>query len=352
MSYSSGGVCELLGSTFTTTSSSGACTVRYDQSEEDARLRRCPQVTESVTVTAPAQKANQTIAFGTLASKTFRRSKVRAQRECVVGTDSSSQRTAAAPSVVRRCTSRPAVPARWSASQPGNASYDAGARCLQTFSIAKVSQTIAFGPLAAKTYGAADFAVAASASSGLTVAFAGERRFARQWLHGPPHGRRFLPVTASPAGDANYNAAAAVSRILQSRRTHGWKPPASCTVPKVVGERLGAAKLAIEQRRLPHREEVAFASRADLKKGIVISQSRRPGLVLPVTRRSTSSSVRDANGRLLCSSPSTRARSLPGRSCFSPRPPSRSGRRAPARAFASRSTIGSAVSGAWSLDAP
>ena len=42
----------------------------------------------------------------------------------------------------------------------------------QSFSVAKASQSITFGALAAKTYGAAPFTVSATASSGLAVSFA------------------------------------------------------------------------------------------------------------------------------------------------------------------------------------
>jgi hypothetical protein len=64
VSYSSSGVCTNVGATFTMTSGSGTCTVRYDQSG-DSNYNAATQVTESVT----AQKANQTISFGALSGK-------------------------------------------------------------------------------------------------------------------------------------------------------------------------------------------------------------------------------------------------------------------------------------------
>ena len=64
VTYSISGVCTNVGSTFTMTSGTGTCTVRYDQSG-DGNYNAAPQVTESVT----AQKANQSITFGALSSK-------------------------------------------------------------------------------------------------------------------------------------------------------------------------------------------------------------------------------------------------------------------------------------------
>src|SRR5205807_4207581 len=55
------------------------------------------------------------------------------------------------------------------ASQPGNANFNAAADVPQTFKIAKANQTITFVALANKTFGDADFNVSATASSGLSV---------------------------------------------------------------------------------------------------------------------------------------------------------------------------------------
>ena len=58
VTYSSSGVCTNSGSTFTMTSGTGTCTVKYDQAG-DGNYNPAPQVTESVTV----EKASQTISF-------------------------------------------------------------------------------------------------------------------------------------------------------------------------------------------------------------------------------------------------------------------------------------------------
>src|SRR5207247_3507379 len=66
VAYSRAGVCSNTGATYTMTSGTGTCTVKYDQAG-DSNYNAAPQVTDSVT----AQKANQTISFGTLPDKTF-----------------------------------------------------------------------------------------------------------------------------------------------------------------------------------------------------------------------------------------------------------------------------------------
>src|SRR5204862_7299998 len=57
------------------------------------------------------------------------------------------------------------------ASQPGNGDYNAAAEVNQAFGIASANQTITFAALSGKTLGDTDFAVNATASSGLSTAF-------------------------------------------------------------------------------------------------------------------------------------------------------------------------------------
>jgi hypothetical protein len=57
------------------------------------------------------------------------------------------------------------------ASQAGNGNYGAATPVVQSFSVAKASQTITFGPLPDVRLPAAPFALSATASSGLTVVF-------------------------------------------------------------------------------------------------------------------------------------------------------------------------------------
>src|SRR4029450_3146098 len=80
-------------------------------------------------------------------------------------------------------------------------------------------------------------------------------------------------VTALQPGDSNYAAAPNVSRAFSIAA-------ASCRVPKVVGKKVGAAKQTIAKRHC-RTGKVGHAYSTKHKKGVVISQSRRPGRVLP-----------------------------------------------------------------------
>src|SRR5262249_20291398 len=98
------------------------------------------------------------------------------------------------------------------ASQAGDSTYAPAADVSQTFSIAQASQTITFAPLADKTFGDPDFTVTATASSGLPVSFSasGNCTLTGATVHLTSAGS--CTITASQAGNANYSAAANVSR--------------------------------------------------------------------------------------------------------------------------------------------
>ena len=58
------------------------------------------------------------------------------------------------------------------------------------------------------------------------------------------------------------------------------KCPTPCTVPRVVGKRVASARLTIAKRHC-RTGRVGYLYSRKRKKGVVISQSRRPGRVLP-----------------------------------------------------------------------
>ena len=122
-------------------------------------------------------------------------------------------------------------------------------------------------------YGARDFRVSATASSGLPVSLASSGRCTVSGATVHLTGAGSCTVTAAQPGDANYNAAPRVSRTFSIAR-------APCRVPKVVGKRVAFAKRTIAQRHC-RTGKVGYAYSRKRKKGIVISQSRRPGRVLP-----------------------------------------------------------------------
>jgi hypothetical protein len=159
------------------------------------------------------------------------------------------------------------------ASQAGNADFNPAPDVSQTFAITKAGQTISFGPLTNKKYGAPDFRVSATASSGLPVSFAASGRCTISGATVHLSGAGSCTVIAAQPGNANYNAAPAVSRTFSIAR-------APCRVPKVVGKQVASAKRTIARRHC-RTGKVGYAYSRKRKKGTVISQSRRPGRVLP-----------------------------------------------------------------------
>jgi hypothetical protein len=98
------------------------------------------------------------------------------------------------------------------ASQPGDANYNAATSVTRNVAAAKANQSITFGALADKTFGDADFGVSASASSGLGVGFAasGDCSLSGSTVHIGGAGN--CTITASQAGNGNYSGAADVAR--------------------------------------------------------------------------------------------------------------------------------------------
>jgi hypothetical protein len=157
--------------------------------------------------------------------------------------------------------------------QPGDDVYGNATQVVETVAAQKAGQTITFGALANKAFGAPDFRVSATASSGLPVSFASSGRCTVSGATVHLTGAGSCTVTAAQAGDANYNAAPGVSRTFSIARVR-------CTVPKVVGKRVAPAKRTIARRHC-RTGKVGYAYSRKRKKGIVLSQSRRPGRVLP-----------------------------------------------------------------------
>ncbi len=99
------------------------------------------------------------------------------------------------------------------ASFAGDSGYTASSGSA-SLTVNKADQTITFGALADKTYGDADFGVSASASSGLSLSFAasGNCTVSGSTVH--ITGAGSCTITASQAGDSNYNAAPNVPRTF------------------------------------------------------------------------------------------------------------------------------------------
>jgi hypothetical protein len=85
-----------------------------------------------------------------------------------------------------------------------------------------------------------------------------------------------------PSGLSRVTAIAA--SIAQSLALVEPMTPAPCRVPKVVGTRVASAKRTIAKRHC-RTGKVGYAYSRKRKKGIVISQSRRPGRMLPASSK-------------------------------------------------------------------
>jgi hypothetical protein len=271
VSFAGSGSCTVNGSTVHLTGP-GSCTVTASQ-PGDASFNAAPAVAQSFSIT----KANQSIAFGALGGKTFGDADV-----ALTATASSGLPVAFAASgtctvngVTLHITA--AGSCNVTASQPGNASYNAAADVAQTIAVAKRAQTITFRALASKKFGAPNFTVSATASSGLPVAFAagGKCTVSGKTVHLTGAGK--CTIIASQSGNANFNAAASVSRAFKIA-------PPQCNVPRVKGKLLAAAKSAIKQRHC-RTGKVTYAFSKTIKKGRVVSQSRRPGRILPANTK-------------------------------------------------------------------
>jgi hypothetical protein len=267
VTFSSTGTCTNNGATFTVTSGTGTCSVSYDQAG-NGNYNPAPQITESVN----AQRAGQTITFGVLAAKTF------GDADFAISASASSG-LAVSFAASGNCTISGATmhitgagSCTVTASQAGNANVNAATEVAQSFSIGKAAQTITFAALPNKTFGAPDFTVHATASSGLAVFFAasGSCSVNGTVVHLKSAGT--CTLTASQSGNADYNAANSVVRTFKVLRS-------PCSVPSVVGKKLAAAKTSITKKHC-RIGNVGYAYSTKVAKGHVVSQSRRAGQVL------------------------------------------------------------------------
>ena len=166
--------------------------------------------TNSLTVA----KASQAITFGALAAKTYGDPtftvSATASSGLVVSFSASGNCTIAATTV----TITGAGSCTITASQPGDTNYLAAPNVPQAFTIAKASQTITFGALAARTYGDANFTVSATASSGLVVSFGASGNCTISTTTVTITGAGSCTITASQPGNTNYFAATNVPQTF------------------------------------------------------------------------------------------------------------------------------------------
>jgi len=189
----------------------GTCTIQASQAG-NANYSAATPVSRSFTVT----QATQTITFGTLSNRAYSPTPFN-----ISATASSGLPVSFASTTTAVCTvSGSAVTmvtvgtCTIQATQAGNTNYAAATPVSRSFTISKVSQTIAFGTLSNRAYSPTPFNVSATASSGLPVSFASTTTAVCT-----VSGSAVTMVTvgtctiqASQAGNATYAAATPVSR--------------------------------------------------------------------------------------------------------------------------------------------
>jgi hypothetical protein len=214
VTFSRAGSCSNAGATFTITSGSGTCTVKYDQAG-NANFDPAPQLTETVNAT----KASQVITVTTHApaNATFNSSFTVAATGggsgnlvtfSSAGSCSNAGATFTMTSGTGTCTVQ--------YDQAGNANFDPASQVTESASATKASQTVTFAPLTGKTFGDPDFNVGASASSGLAVSFSVGTGDSCTIAGSTVHitGAGSCTVTASQGGNTNYGASPDVPRMF------------------------------------------------------------------------------------------------------------------------------------------
>jgi len=233
VTFSSAGVCTNVGATFTMTSGTGTCTVKYDQAG-NGNFNAATQVTESVT----AQKASQSITINTHApaNATFNSSFT------VAATSSSGLAVAYTNAGV--CSNIGATFTMTSGTgtctvkydQAGDGNFNAATQLSESVTAQKANQTITFGALAGKTFGNADFTVSATASSTLAVSFnaSGQCTVTGSTVH--LTGAGACTITAKQSGDANFNAAVDVPQSFSIARAASTTTVASSLNPSSLSQ--------------------------------------------------------------------------------------------------------------------
>jgi uncharacterized repeat protein (TIGR03803 family) len=162
-------------------------------------------------------KGEQTITFNSLPSKMFGDAPfaLTATSSASLPITYASSNTAVATVSGNTVTIVGAGTATITASQAGDASYNAATNASQTLTVEKINQTITFAAITDKTVGDAAFSLSATATSNLPVTFStssGKITISGTQVTIVSGGR--VIITASQAGNANYNAATSVERTF------------------------------------------------------------------------------------------------------------------------------------------
>ena len=119
------------------------------------------------------------------------------------------------------------------------------------FTIAKAGQTITFGALSNKTFGNPDFSVSAAATSGLSVSFSatGNCTVSGNTVH--ITGAGSCAVTASQAGNSNFNAAPDVQQSFQIAKAATATALSSTANPSAFGQPVTFTALVASSAGVP-----------------------------------------------------------------------------------------------------
>jgi hypothetical protein len=179
--------------------------------------------TKTYTLTVNRPKAAQTITFAGIATKTYGDADFApgASASSGLGVSYSSDNLGVATIVSGQIHIVGAGTANITASQGGDGTYLAASNVVQALTVNKASQTITFNAIPAKTYGTADFAPGATASSGLTVSYSSDNTAVATIVSNQIHivGQGTANITASQVGDANRLAATSVAQTLAVGKT-------------------------------------------------------------------------------------------------------------------------------------
>ncbi|MDT3404765.1 MBG domain-containing protein [Mucilaginibacter terrae] len=165
----------------------------------------------SITRTLTVNKANQTIAFAALPTKSMGDAAFDLTATATSGLPISynSSNPLVASISGSAVTINGAGATIITATQPGNANYNAAEAVLQILSVGKADQTIDFATLPDKMMGDVPFDLSATATSGLTVTYTSSNP-AIASVSGNKvtiNGAGVVIITASQSGNANFNAA-------------------------------------------------------------------------------------------------------------------------------------------------
>lgn len=217
----------------------GTCGLTANQAG-NTKYSAAPQVTASVVVT----KGAQTITFAALAAKTYGVAPF-----TLSGTASSGLAIAFTSATTSVCTVSGSTvtlvaigTCTIDANQAGNANVSAATQVAQSFTVGKETQTITFAALAAKTYGVAPFAVSATSSAGLTVAFTSATTSVCTVSGSTVTlvGVGTCTIDANQAGNANVSAATQVAQSFAVA-----KETQTITFAAFAGKALGSAPFAV-----------------------------------------------------------------------------------------------------------